>query len=167
MVMDNVVHDYDVHMVNDHLFLNCDQRPADLILIANKEWSDECVHFIWLIYRHGMTSRNSSKSARNRYSSALMRPYVNSWAPFNQKLKSCGSMWAIFGQHPYAVKTSKVSGYLFSIFSPIWSSANIHLPANCLLSYNSHQPGRVKANTEVANLIKSHLISSFLNYCSR
>lgn len=49
MVRDNVMHDDDVHMVNDHLFLSCDQNPADLILIANKEWPNDGLHFIWII----------------------------------------------------------------------------------------------------------------------
>lgn len=42
MLMDNVAHDGDddgddVHMVNDHLFLNCHKKSADLILIGNEE----------------------------------------------------------------------------------------------------------------------------------
>lgn len=36
MIMYNVVHDYGVHRVNDHLFFNCNQKPVDLILIAEE-----------------------------------------------------------------------------------------------------------------------------------
>lgn len=46
MVMDNIAHDYNVHLVNDHLFLKYDQKPADLIMIANEEWPSDSPHFI-------------------------------------------------------------------------------------------------------------------------